>query len=256
MLSTVRVYDSNETVDQVIAQLREMGLRSDTIHPIGPHMGPADSVVRAAVQSEHLPWAYRNLCTGLVAEGRTVLVVEPPFGQGRQVESIMDGFNPLAVTFPAVRRSSPAPLSDFLGIPLLKENRAVARMSLSHNPAPLSSWFGWSMLSSNATPFSSRFGMKLLTRPKANWTQSFGFPMLWRRKASWNSSFGFPVLSRSSTPLSSLFGMPLLSEKTPSDDSFGFPLLSRDATPFSSRLGWPLLTDEAFNEDVDKQESQ
>ncbi|MEM1436242.1 MAG: hypothetical protein AAGG11_19480 [Pseudomonadota bacterium] len=253
MLITVRVYENETSAGDAAARLTERGFRPQLTTVLTASQGEPAQVIRAAVQAENLPREYRTMATRLLEEGKSIVAVFPPFGSGLLVESLLDEFNPIAdVDFPFIRRYSPAPLSDLLGVPVLSDEKTFGDPLLSSNPAPLSSRFGWGLLSSNSTPLSSRFGMKLLSKPKENWKSSFGMPLLSNPKGNWQSSFGFPMLSKNPTPLSSLFGFALLSEKNTDEGLFGFPRLINNPTPLSSLLGMPILTNEAQNEGAKK----
>lgn len=257
MLNIVRVYETEAQAQQAAAALQQRGFRSELVHLLAPSAGAAEQVVRDAVAAEHLPYEYQKLCVGLLADGRSVVSVFPPFGNSALAENILGEFDPLMdVSFPEVRRQSPAPFSDAIGIPVLSHGLTFGSVKLNDNPAPLSTRFGWSLLSSNTTPFSTRFGFKLLSKRRENWTSSFGFPLLSRRKANWTSSFGFPLLSKNSTPLSSRFGLSLLSDKDAPEGLGSLPKLLDNPTPLSSWLKLPLLTDQSFNETADKQQQE
>ena len=154
-----------------------------------------------------LPLPYRRLITENVQRGRVAVLVKPAFGFGARAKAVLDSCNPVDVEMPEYKAPQPAPLSEFLGIPVLTDTKPRARLIprpsgtsfgfglLSTNPAPLSSLLGLKVLSNG--PGNSSFGLPLLSKPKSHWTSSFGLPLLSKSQSRWTSSFGLPLLSKS-----------------------------------------------------------
>ena len=156
-----------------------------------------------------------------LAEGYSLVIVEPPFGTSQRAEAIVDDYNPLPITHKPPREpfvpfwELETPLSSLLRLPLLTksdtplsdfcgfESRQEGTSHFSRWFAPLapgfmfSSKLGMRLLSSNATPLSSKTGMSTSSR----------------RLQGETASFGLPFKTKSATPLSSMFGLPLLTRR-------------------------------------------
>ncbi len=253
---TVRVYESDSVAKKASKLLEEHGFRPDLTHHLSSAQGDPAQVIKAAVDAEVVPIDYVKVATGLLSEGKSILVVYPPFGSMILAERLMDEMKPITgIVFPMIRRNSAAPLSDFLGLRTLSKGFSFGEPKLRRNGTPFSDAMGFSQLSDNPTPFSSRFGFSLLSKPKENWTHSFGMPLLSKTDANRTHSFGFPLLSSNPTPLSSFLGWATLSKKTDDGDE-GFPKLLNNPTPFSSFMRFPVLSNEAANNKEQEQMSK
>lgn len=128
------------------------------------------------------------------------------------------------------------------------------RKLMTDNPTPLSSRFGWPLLTERkpnvdlkgigATPFSDRFNLPLLTGSRGSSDTA-----LTDNPTPFSSRLGLPLLSQrrsdielptdNPTPLSSRLGLPLLTSR-----GSNIELLTGNPTPLSSALGLPLLSGE------------
>ena len=182
---------------------------------------PVETGAEPALFAE-LPLPYRRLIRENVQSGRVAVLVKPAFGFGARAKAVLDSCNPVDVQMPEYKAPQAAPLSEFLGIPVLADTKPSARLIprpsgtsfgfglLSSNPAPLSSLLGLKVLSNG--PGESSFGLPLLSKTKSRWTSSFGLPLLSKSQSRWTSSFGLPLLSKSQSRWTSSFGLPLLSK--------------------------------------------
>ena len=181
----------------------------------------ASSEVATAMRAGQMLGEHTDFYLAQLAEGHSLLIVEPPFGTSQKAEAIVDGYHPLPIShkpprepfvpfweletplstllkLPMLTRSD-TPLSDFCGFKFRQEGTS----HFSHWFAPLapgftfSSKLGMSLLSENATPLSSKTGLSTSSR----------------RLQGETASFGLPFKTRSATPLSSLFGLPLLTRR-------------------------------------------
>ncbi len=220
MVMLVRIYASEQGARDADAKLSEAGFGKRAVFLANEHQGQAADAVQAANRAGTLPERMAKICTDSLAQGRSLLSVDPPFGTAQRAINIMENGDTVeSDRSAAFTDDDPAPFSRMLGMPVLSDFSSSTGLLPSR--WSFSAGFGMGLLSRNAAPFSSMFGMKILTNPK-------------RR----DSSFGMPLGSRNPAPLSSLLGMkPLLSRQRSGDYSFGFPLLSNNPAPLSSLIG-------------------
>ena len=226
MLPYVRVYASEDAAKEIAARLAQAGLDNQRTYLAGSLKGQEDSALRAAAEEGFLPGSHIAICTGILKQGRSLVSVKAPFGQGELAIEIMQGDGDTlgeALPEPVVR--NPSPLSDALGLPVLSDPTSMTE--LKESSWSLSGLLGLGLLGGGAAPLSSLFGMKTLTAQKRPWT----------------SSFGMSLLSRNPAPLSSMLGMKTLTaQKRPWNTSWGFRMLSRNPTPLSSMFGMRVLS--------------
>lgn len=181
----------------------------------------ATSDVASAMRAGRMLGEHTGFYLAQLAEGHSLLIVEPPFGTSQQAEALVDSYHPLPISHKPprepfvpfweletplstllrlpMRTKSDTPLSDFCGF----KSRQEGTSHFSRWFAPLapgftfSSKLGMRLLSSNATPLSSKTGMTTSSR----------------RLQGETASFGLPFKTKSETPLSSLFGLPLLTRR-------------------------------------------
>jgi hypothetical protein len=179
------------------------------------------ALIGASAKAGRLLGEYSDFYLSRMQPGQSLVVVDTELGMSVTAIDILESHGALDITHET---------------PAMKE----AYVSFSEKAAPLSSMFGWSVLSPKPETSSSFWGFPELSHGLS----FFGrfFPPL----AS--SSFTmFPVRgglpSRNPAPLSSMFGMPLLNGKSGSQltSSFGMPLLSSSG-PATSTFGLPLLS--------------
>ncbi len=110
---------------------------------------------------------------------------------------------------PRIPPQDPAPLSDFLGFPVLSHGRSFLSRLLPTLTSPGFAMFGSDPLTDNAAPFSSRIGQPVLMDDPAPLSAKMGRPTLSDNRLT-SEGFGLAMLSRNAAPLSSLFHLPLL----------------------------------------------
>ncbi|MEM1379609.1 MAG: hypothetical protein AAGH41_03185 [Pseudomonadota bacterium] len=130
-------------------------------------------------------------------------------------------------------------------VELMSEDGDVLEPGPSSDPAPLSDWFGWKVLSDTQPSvkltkpgwsFSGMIGMALLSSEAAPLSKMIGFkPLTPNRDGIWQKSLGFPMLSSNAAPLSSLLSMPTTASRPE-------VLLSDDPAPLSSLFGLSVLS--------------
>jgi hypothetical protein len=230
MFVIARFYETPDQARAAVGSLQEEGFRPSSYAIVTPVTATADEggsplVESACISSEsiragqllgeHAAFYAENL-----QEGLSLVVVQPPFGAMKLANGLLNRHDPLPISHePPIEESTFVPLSD-QAAPL---STFLRWETLSKEPAPLSEYWGFPLLS-NRLSFLSRW-FPSLTKP------DFAF-------------FGASNLVRSPSPLSSMFGLPTLSGRSGDSwtSSLGFPLLSGNAAPLSSKLGMPLLS--------------
>ncbi|MEM7707773.1 MAG: hypothetical protein AAF358_19635 [Pseudomonadota bacterium] len=228
MLTIVRFFESEEAAQGAITSLREVEFLAEDITMLSPESGGVSAPLDRAMRAGVLPAMYRAVCAEALANGQSVLVMEPPFGRGDLANRVIAKAGGVGTEMLREYNAyDPSPLSEFLGVPALaRSKRSINVRELSN--FSLSGAIGFGLSSNKPTPLSSVIGIKPLTTPKPGRT----------------SSFGMPLLSRGKTPLSSMIGLkPLTTPKPSRRSSFGLPLLSNNKTPLSSLLNFPVLTE-------------
>lgn len=239
MTLIVRVYASEKKARDAAQKLKSEGIGNGAAMVMSPKPdADAAAEVAAAVKSGQVPAPLRSMATENLKQGRSIVMIDPPFGYGAPATEILDSFGPLEVAVPAV--TPMGTVSQFTtegwGLPLLWNGKSIFANFFG---GELTSAKPRATLSNDAAPLSSRFGMRVLTEPKKDWTQSFGQKLL----SSKRFITGEPKLTSEAAPLSSRIGMKTLTEpkKEWTTDSFGQPLLSSNPTPLSDMMGWRVL---------------
>lgn len=219
MATFVRVYETEEKAAAVVRDLQKAGFNGKSLLHVTPETMDVEGAAAAAGMAE-----YGSFVAEQVALERSVVGVRPPFGQGVVATKILDAAGPMAVQVPkaqveaASAKISATPFSDWLGW-----------RTLSKDPTPLSSMFGWKVksektyfmvdeLKKDPTPFSNMLG--------------------WKVKSE-KTHFMVDELKNDPAPLSNMLGWRTKSEKR----HFTVTELSNDPTPLSSRLGMTVLSD-------------
>ncbi|MEO1089933.1 MAG: hypothetical protein AAFX81_04835 [Pseudomonadota bacterium] len=235
----VRLYDNEQQAGDAFGKLREAGLPEDTTFLVTPgsgEEGASSAAVSSAIVAGQLLGPRAAVYAERVHSGRSMVVVDAPFGLGKLATAIMDDYGPVdtdlvlpplestrrsptplsdALDFAPLWQSAPRTVSGFLGMSELARWRktflAPEGATLASPYFALSSMFGMGLLSKSAAPLSSLLNLKVKSgQSGSTWTKSFGFPMLTKSDSGYRSFLGLPLLSRSGTPLSSLFGFPVL----------------------------------------------
>lgn len=245
LVPTGRVYESAQKAQDTVKQLTDNNLPEDAYSLMvsdGQASNSTDDIAKAIIAGhpDWVPLAHAKAYAEQIQQGRSLVLVTPPFGRGTTIEKIMGdgGSLDLALPEPEVRPYGATPLSDFIGLPVLSHGRSFEAKSGS-----FLAWF-FGDASNPGFKFSSLFGMKMLTDNPAPLSSMTGMKPLSTQKGPGDSSFGMPLLKRDNpTPLSSKVGMkPLSTKQSVGDSSFGMRTLSKNPTPLSSLLNLPLLS--------------
>lgn len=221
MTSNVRVFKTEASAKAADKALAKAGFSDRTAFFASQVKGKERIVVEKAIENGLISERTINACIKALADGKSIVSVNAPFGTAVDAVKIMEGVK--GVDKDSIGRylpSDPAPFSAAFGLPVL--SKASPTSMLARSDWTFSSLLGFGLLSNKAAPLSSLFSLPLLTARKKN------------RK----SSFGLPLLSSTAAPLSSLFGMATVTKRKKSKDySFGLPLLSRNSAPLSNLFG-------------------
>jgi hypothetical protein len=236
--SIVRMYGSEKQARDAVRKLKAEGFRREGILLVTPSpKGDAESVqaIAGSPVLALLPRGHAEIHAEGVRQGRSMVAIRAPFGQGQLAKEILQSCDPTAQgpgvpEVPSVAWEVAAPLSSGLRIPTLWRNR----------PEPLSQLLGRATLRQGRTfedkypslkdsrwTFSSRLGMPLLSGNQHGRASLSG-----RTGDAWKRSFGLPMLSREPAPFSRVLNMHLLT----------VPLPHSHPAPFSHRTGFPVLT--------------
>ncbi len=228
----VRIYATEKQARKVVSKLREEGFTEDQIHLVAPEAegaaGSSETLSNLLKVGKLLPGDSKLYAESL-QQGRSLVIVLPPFGYAQWATEILDSADPIRpvtehkTTSVAARSVSPAAWDD---------------------AAPLSSALGWGVLSRGhpPTPFSDFMGLKPLSRGL-----SFESPycqLLKRSSSGLSELFGLKLLKDGPAPLSSYLGLKTLADNHHlGDASFCQPLLSSNPTPLSSKMNYRVLSD-------------
>jgi hypothetical protein len=207
--TVTRTYDASKPATAAVNALKKQGFAGASLiaglKPAADGAEPALDGVIAAIVATGVPAAAAKTLAEAVGKGASLVAVRPAFGTAGQAAEILDSFGPTsAATY------------------VVTDEKASAKTSST----PLSTAFGWALLSKRQTPLSTDAKWALLTD----------------RKTPLSTDANWKLLSDNPTPLSNKFNWPLLSNnKTPCSSWLNQPLLSNDATPLSTKFNWPLL---------------
>jgi len=245
LVPTGRVYESAQQAQDAVKQLTDNNLPEDAYSLMmsdGQASNSTADIVKAIVAGhpDWVPMTHAQAYAEQIQQGRSLLLVTPPFGRGTTVEHILSDTGAIEVVLPEpeVRPYGATPFSDFIGIPVLSHGR-----SFDGKEGSFLSWF-FGDASAPGFKFSSMFGMKMISHNPTPLSSMTGLSPLSKQKGPGDSSFGMPLLKRDNpAPLSSTVGMkPLSADQGSGNSSFGLSNLSRNPTPLSSMLNLPLLS--------------
>jgi hypothetical protein len=207
-----RIYDASKPATAAANALKKQGFTSVTLiagqKPGADGAEPSPDGIADAILAAGVPAAAAKTYAESVAKGASLVSVRPAFGSAGQATEVLDSFGPTGGD-----------------VHVLAEDVATA----STSSTPLSTAFGWKLLSDNATPLST----------------SWKWPTLLNKATPFSDWMNYPLLSKNATPCSSWLNKPLLSnEPTPCSKWLNQPLLSSDPTPLSTKFNWPLLKDQ------------
>jgi hypothetical protein len=224
-----RMYASRSDADSAVAALREGAIERADIFGATVTEDPSEQALVAAMRRAEIGAADAASYAARVKQGGTLVAVQPPFGEARRAEAILDQYRPIDA---GVVRAAPSA-------------EAVAM----DKATPFSTWLNWPTLTSNRYPFSTAMNWKLLVAGARLLSDKFGMAFLGRdlisrEPAPLSRQLGLRVLSDQATPFSTRFNLRLLrGDPTPLSSRFKWALLKGDRTPFSTRFNLRLLTD-------------
>ncbi len=225
-----RIYGSQATASDVVKQLNERGLSGDAVCLITG----SDTDALGSITAAGVPSAHAKIYSEAVGRGEALVLVNPPFGYARAATDVLDSHQSVAVDLPE------APAATKPGSAATKSaSSAVAWDSAT----PLSSWFGWRVLSDKPTPLSTYFGWSVLKTEPSTSTTLESVRKQSNDPGPLSRMLGWPLLSSKPAPLSEKLGWKVASPKAaPLSEKLGWRLLLDSPTPLSSRLGWPTLS--------------
>lgn len=243
-----RMYATRSDADFAATALREAGFERTHIFGATVTEDPSESALVAAMRGAEIGAADAASYAARVKQGGTLVAVQPPFGEARRAEGILDQYRPIdagvvqaAPSAAAVVTDKSTPFSTWLNWPTLSSNRYpfsaamnwpllvagkrllsdkfgmsfLGRDLLSDKPYPISRAINVRLLSSERTPFSTRFNLRLLRRDPTPLSSRFKWDLLKHDRTPFSTRFNLRLLTDNPTPLSSRLGMPLLAEKKP-----------------------------------------
>ncbi len=234
MVEIVRLYQNDTDAQKAIDKLKGEGFAANKMTLLTPGQGgAADQRIDAEIQAGRMPAFYRDYAVEGLQQGRCVLVVDAPFGNGQTAEDIMDDAGPVDTErMPEWPVASARTTSAVFGITELSDRKLITMAdttSMQRIKYIFGSFFGMGLTSNKAAPLSDAANIPTVTpRPK-----------------EWTKSLGYDMLMNNPTPLSTAVNYKTVTER-PKDwtTSFGMNLLASDRTPLSSFLNMPVLTQE------------
>jgi hypothetical protein len=176
------------------------------ITPTGEDDGKSTANLVEALRAGMLLAEHADFYAKHLADGLSLVVVQPAFGNLRRAQEIL-------ITSGALTIKHDDPYA------------AEANRPVSRDPAPLSRFFGFKPLSKSPQPTFEKWGWRLLSDGKPsmsralpaltspNFTLTGMFGLLSRNPAPLSAMTGMPTLSHNAAPLSGMAGLPLLAKK-------------------------------------------
>jgi hypothetical protein len=231
--AVVRIYETEKQARKAVTKLeQDGGFAKDLIRLVTPSPEGAESAETLSnlLEVGKLLRGDSKVYAEALKEGRSIVIVQPPFGQAQQAIEILDSLNPIPLV---VEPKAPA---------TTKSTSGTASGPAWDDAAPLSSVLGWKALSQQgATPFSEFMGFKPLSAG-FSWGPPY-FSLLKRHDSGLSALFGLKLLKDDPTPLSSFLGLKTLAEDPHlGEDEFTRPSVSWDPAPLSSKLDFQVLS--------------
>lgn len=229
MFVIARYYQTVEQARSAYEALKENGFSSralalvthTTTSPEGEVTDTSSAdVAAAAIKAGRLLGEHSEFYASHMQEGRSLVVVQPPFGGSRLATSILEDHGPLDI----------AHESPYVDAPF---------EPIGQRATPLSDYLNWRVLSDEPAPFSEYWGFRMISQRR-----SFLSRMFAELTSPDYALFGSVTLSKSAAPLSGMLSLPTKSGESGDSwtSSFGYPLLSKGAAPLSDSIGMPLLS--------------
>jgi len=232
-VTVTRIYESDETAQQAAAELKPHTM-SGQVTVVTPDDADAEPKLAAVGMSQASAKVYAEA----VKRGRSVVSVAPSFGKAAAVTQVLDKAGPVDTHISDVPDTVTSRWTRS-GAPTGDSPKAKSPAPVVDEPAaPVSSRFGWPLLSDDPTPASRKFGWRVLLDDPAPLSRLLGWRTL---SANQGARAG---LSDDPAPLSRRLGWPLLlNDPTPASDRFGWRTLKDDPAPASRRFGWRTLSE-------------
>lgn len=273
--SIIRMFETTQQAAEAVRILRSNGFEEEAItvfHPPASTLigGPAmtEDTLFSALVAGTLLKSEAVRCADALRAGRSIVILRAPFGTAETAEAVLGSCGPVAIEGAAPRVTwsdaaplssalgfapvirNPAPLSNFLSLPLLSvRDKSVPRLigvTRLNSRFSLSRALGLGEISQNRAPLGSITRQKtILPFPTtANCPAPLSSLLGWQTKpaarkgksnpAPFSSVTGWPTLSRRQS--GAKVPLPLLASPRFTLTG-GFSLISRKATPLSSMLG-------------------
>ncbi len=250
----VGIFESETTAREALDKLREAGFgeaRTLLVTPAAGKKAGAFGALANAVLAGQQMGRQAGFYAERVREGRSLVLVDAPVGQGKLATEILQSCGPVdaelvasaiqaewgkgapfsaGLGIPVLLRGRPSPLSDYLGLSIgARRPRTLSGLfrELVSPHFALSERLGLGLLTNSAAPLSSWLRLKVLSEPKRPWTHSLGLPLLIDEAAPLSARAGMKTLTDEPAPLSSRLGL---------------RVLSHNPAPLSSAIGLPTLT--------------
>ncbi len=227
-----RFYQARENADAAATELRQAGFADHTINVLAPTKAP-DEEVLASIRRGGVAATHAEVFAEGIKRGETLVSVQPLFGWALTATAILQRHGP---TDTGLAEQNPEDVPPDPATPL---SSALGWTVLLHDPAPLSSWLKWPVLSTRRSP--RKPDAELADNP-APFSKMIHSPVLTERPTILSSRARWRVLLDNPAPLSARLKWPILSkEQRPPPVRLGLRLLSEAPAPLSARLGWKLL---------------
>jgi hypothetical protein len=247
----VGIFETETSAREALDKLRAAGFgeaRTLLVTPAAGKKAGAFGALASALAAGQLLGEQAGFYAERVREGRSLVLVQAPVGQGKLATEILQSCGPVdadlvassiqaqwgrgaplsaALNMPVLLRGRPSPLSDYLGLSTSARRPRTLSGLMRELISPhfsLSERLGLGLLSHNAAPLSSWLRLRVLAAPKRPWTHSLGLPLLIDEAAPLSARAGMKTLTHDPAPLSSRLGMSvLLNNPAPLSSAIGLP---------------------------------
>lgn len=247
----VGIFETETAAREALDKLREAGFgeaRTLLVTPAAGKKAGAFGALANAVVAGQLMGAQAGFYAERVREGRSLVLVQAPVGEGKRATEILQSCGPVdaelveaaiqdewgrgaplsaGLKMPVLLRGRPSPLSDYLGLSTSARRPRTLSGLFRELVSPhfsLSERLGLGLLSDNPAPLSSWLRLKVLAEPKRPWTHSLGLPLLLDEAAPLSKRAGLKTLTDEPAPLSARLGMSvLINNPAPLSSAIGLP---------------------------------
>ena len=232
--AVVRMYETDKQARKAVAMLKEGGFAEGLIHLVRPSPeGAAESseTLSNLLKVGKLLRGDTKVYAEAIKKGRSIVIVEAPFGQAQGAIEILEDLDPIPLV---VEPKTPSATASASG---------AGSAATWVDAAPLSSALGFRVLSvgHRPTPFSEIVGFKPLSEG-FSWGPPY-FRLLKLHDSGFSALFGLKLLNDDPAPLSSYLGLKTLADDPHlGEDEFTRPLVSWDPATLSSKLDFKVLS--------------